>query len=53
MPPELAAPMFDRLVAAVAAQQVTVATGRFGADMRVDLANDGPLTLIVNSRGAK
>ena len=51
MPPDAARPAFDRLLAAVAALNVPVATGRFGADMRVELVNDGPLTLIVNSRG--
>ena len=50
MSPELARPMFERLADALAAQGVTVATGRFGADMRVEIVNDGPLTLIVNSR---
>ena len=50
MPPDAARPMFDGLVAAVAALNVPVATGRFGADMRVEIVNDGPLTLIVNSR---
>lgn len=50
MPPDLARPIFDRLIAAVAALNVPVATGVFGADMRVEIVNDGPLTLIVNSR---
>ena len=42
----------DRLVDAVAQglreRGVRVATGRFGADMRVELCNDGPLTVIVD-----
>lgn len=50
MPPDAARPMFDRLVAAAAALNVSVATGRFGAEMRVEIVNDGPLTLIVDSR---
>ena len=31
---------------------VPVATGRFGADMRVALTNDGPVTLLLDSRPA-
>ena len=31
---------------------VPVATGRFGADMRVTLTNDGPVTLVLDSRPA-
>ena len=41
--------LFDKLVEAVAAAGVPVATGRFGADMRVSLVNDGPATVIVTS----
>lgn len=50
MSPDAARPMFDRLVEAVRAQGVTVATGTFGADMKVSLVNDGPITLLLNSR---
>jgi D-tyrosyl-tRNA(Tyr) deacylase len=41
--------LFDRLVASVAAAGVPVATGRFGAEMKVELINDGPATFIVES----
>jgi D-aminoacyl-tRNA deacylase len=43
-PPALGAAMFDALVAAVAATGVQHACGRFGADMKVSLTNDGPVT---------
>ena len=36
--------LVDRVVEALRALQVTVATGRFGADMAVALVNDGPVT---------
>lgn len=36
--------LFARLVAAVRARHGNVATGRFGADMKVALVNDGPVT---------
>ena len=40
---------FDALVEAVRATGMTVATGQFGADMKVELVNDGPVTVIVDS----
>ena len=43
-PPALGAALFDALVAAVAATGVAHACGRFGADMKVSLTNDGPVT---------
>jgi D-tyrosyl-tRNA(Tyr) deacylase len=43
-PPELGARLFDALVSAVAALGVPHACGRFGADMKVSLTNDGPVT---------
>jgi D-tyrosyl-tRNA(Tyr) deacylase len=43
-PPDHGEAMFDALVAAVAATGVTHACGRFGADMKVTLTNDGPVT---------
>ena len=43
-PPAQGAELFDALVAAVAAEGVPHATGRFGADMQVTLTNDGPVT---------
>lgn len=49
--PERGRELFDRLVGAVRAQEVPVETGRFGADMHVSLVNDGPVTVIVDSRG--
>ena len=36
--------LFQELVAAACAEVATVATGRFGADMAVELVNDGPVT---------
>ena len=41
--------LFVALVEAVTALSVPVQTGRFGADMRVHLVNDGPVTVIVDS----
>ena len=47
--PERASVLVDRFVAAVRSFNVTVATGRFGADMKVALVNDGPVTIVLDS----
>jgi len=46
-PPEVAEPVFDALVEAIASRGVRVETGRFGAKMAVELTNDGPVTLVI------
>ena len=43
-PPEIGEAMFNALVVAVATTGVPYACGRFGADMKVSLTNDGPVT---------
>ncbi len=48
-PPEAAIPLYEAFVQAVQDLGVPVQTGEFGADMRVEIANDGPVTLIVES----
>lgn len=45
--PEHAEPLCDVLVSALRDLGATVATGVFGADMHVELVNDGPVTLMV------
>jgi D-tyrosyl-tRNA(Tyr) deacylase len=50
MLPADAEPYFDRFVERVRAAGVRVATGRFGADMRVVVDNDGPVTIWLDSR---
>ncbi len=49
MPPEEAEVLYERFVAALREQGVQVATGRFGAMMDVELVNDGPVTLLLDS----
>jgi len=49
-PPETAEALYQRFAAQVAAKGVAVATGQFRAMMEVALINDGPVTLIVESR---
>jgi len=48
-PPEVAQPLYERVVAAVAARGVPVGSGRFGAHMAVRLVNDGPVTILLDS----
>ncbi|MEM9058205.1 MAG: D-aminoacyl-tRNA deacylase [Pseudomonadota bacterium] len=48
-PPALGAALFDRLVQAVRGRVPTVETGEFGADMAVELVNDGPVTFWLTS----
>jgi D-tyrosyl-tRNA(Tyr) deacylase len=50
--PDLAIPLYEAFIEAVKAQGIAVATGRFGASMQVELVNDGPVTLIIESRQA-
>jgi D-tyrosyl-tRNA(Tyr) deacylase len=49
-PPEIAVPRYEAFVNAVKALGVPTATGRFGAMMQVELTNDGPVTLIVDTK---
>jgi D-tyrosyl-tRNA(Tyr) deacylase len=44
-PPELAEPLYEHFCELLGAQR-----GRFGADMRVELVNDGPVTLLLETR---
>jgi D-tyrosyl-tRNA(Tyr) deacylase len=46
-PGALAEPLVDTVAAQLRQLGVTVATGRFGADMQVESINDGPVTVLV------
>ena len=46
-PPERAEPLVEAFTRELAVLGVTVATGRFRAEMQVELVNDGPVTLLV------
>ncbi len=48
-PPDQAERVYEQFVAAARAQGVRVATGRFRTHMLVELVNDGPVTLVVDS----
>jgi len=48
--PPIAIPLYEAFINGVKRLGVPVAMGRFGADMQVELVNDGPVTLIVDSK---
>lgn len=47
--PEVAIPLYERFIALCREKGLLVQTGEFGADMKVDSLNDGPLTLILDT----
>ena len=47
-PPAAAEPVYEAFVAALRALGVEVTTGAFGARMRVELVNDGPVTVVID-----
>lgn len=49
-PPTKAEPLYQQFLSALAREGARVKSGIFRADMQVDLVNDGPVTLIVESR---
>jgi D-tyrosyl-tRNA(Tyr) deacylase len=48
-PGPVAEPLVDAVVEALRGRGLTVGTGRFGADMQVELVNDGPMTIVVDA----
>ena len=49
--PEIAIPLYEKLVAQIEADLgKPIGTGVFGADMKVSLLNDGPVTIIIDSK---
>lgn len=49
---EPAESLYERVIAELRAAGLTVATGRFGADMAVSLVNDGPITILIDTKRA-
>jgi D-tyrosyl-tRNA(Tyr) deacylase len=48
-PGPVAEPLVEEVVAALRAKGLEVATGAFGADMAVELVNDGPVTILLEA----
>lgn len=51
-PPEIARPLYEEVVRELRGAGIEVGTGEFQAEMRVSLINDGPVTLLIDSRKA-
>jgi D-tyrosyl-tRNA(Tyr) deacylase len=49
-PPDVARELYERLKELLEASGLPVASGRFQAHMQVELVNDGPVTVLVDSR---
>ena len=49
-PPASARPLYDELVRQLRDLNLKVETGEFQADMAVELVNDGPVTILLDSR---
>lgn len=47
MPPAQAEPLYDYMVKKASGEKINLATGVFGADMKVVLENDGPVTFLL------
>jgi D-aminoacyl-tRNA deacylase len=47
--PDVAVPLIDRFIERLRGSGIGVETGRFGAEMAVELVNDGPFTLVLDS----
>ncbi len=50
-PPDVASPLVDQVAALLREQGLDAPHGEFGAHMQVELVNDGPVTLVVDSPG--
>lgn len=48
--PEVADPLYERLAESWRQRGIPVGTGAFGAEMKVALVNDGPVTILLDSR---
>lgn len=48
-PPPIAQPLYEHCIRTAQASGLTVQTGRFGADMKISLINDGPVTIMLDS----
>lgn len=51
--PERARQLYEAVAAAIRAEGLPVATGRFAAHMEVELVNDGPVTFLLRSTGGQ
>ena len=48
--PEQAIPLYESFITALLKEEINVQTGEFGGDMKVSMINDGPVTIIIDSK---
>ncbi|NST81181.1 D-tyrosyl-tRNA(Tyr) deacylase [Enterococcus faecalis] len=48
--PDVAIPLYELFNQQLEAEGIALATGEFGADMQVSLTNDGPVTIVIDTR---
>lgn len=48
--PEKAIPMYENFIKKMKEKEINTQCGEFGADMQVELVNDGPVTILLDSR---
>ncbi len=49
--PEIAIPLYNKLIDKLSADcNINIKTGEFGADMKIELKNDGPVTIIIDTK---
>jgi len=48
--PEIAIPLYEQFINSLKETGIPIQTGSFGADMKVSLTNDGPVTIIIDSK---
>lgn len=52
--PDIAVPLYEKMLSSLnSALPTEIQSGEFGADMKVSLVNDGPVTIIIDSRDRK
>jgi len=48
--PDKAVPMYEKFIRNMKNQNISTESGEFGADMQVELVNDGPVTILLDSK---
>lgn len=48
--PDIAIPLYEKFITKIKESNLKVETGEFGADMKVSLINEGPVTIIIDSK---
>lgn len=49
-PPEISEPLYESFIERIRQQELRTQTGKFGANMLVEIHNDGPVTILVESK---